>query len=72
MKERSQGVRKGRRGFLRNMALLGGAAGAAAAAAGGAAIVSRPEPKEKAQEPAAATGYHETPHIRTYYEKAQL
>jgi len=72
MKKRAEGVHEGRRGFLKNAAVIGGAA--TAAAAGGGALAGAPTPREdgdKAEAPR-ARGYHETPHIRTYYEKARF
>lgn len=70
MKKRTAGVQQGRRGFLKNVALIGGAA-TAAAAAGGAVAGVEPAPEEKARA-AGSKGYHVTPHIRTYYEKARF
>ncbi|NIR31988.1 MAG: formate dehydrogenase [Gammaproteobacteria bacterium] len=70
MKKRTTAVQKGRRGFLKNVALIGGA-GTAAAVAGGAVAGVEPAPQDQAQTPE-AKGYHVTPHIRTYYEKARF
>ena len=72
MKQSSKKAGGDRRAFLRNVAIAGGAATAAVAAG---AAVSRTGAQGEAAAPAAAdgpTGYHETPHIREYYEKARF
>ncbi|WP_405225860.1 formate dehydrogenase [Lentisalinibacter sediminis] len=58
-----------RRNFLKKLAVAGGAT--AAVAVGGRAAVAGP-PGECVPAKAERRGYHETPHIRTYYEKAGL
>lgn len=60
-----------RRGFLRSAAVAGGvaAAGAVAPRVQAGAVT---QPRAVENEPAAPTGYHETPHIREYYEKARF
>jgi len=59
---------KSRRAFLKEIATVGGAT-ALAAASGGvvAAEVNTAKPVEQAK----SRGYHVTPHIRTYYNKAR-
>jgi nitrous oxide reductase len=63
-------LEKGRREFLKGAAVVGGAATLAVVARGGAAAVQE-DAKDVAQAPEASKGYHETPHIRTYYELAR-
>ena len=63
-------LEKGRREFLKGAAVVGGAASLAVVARGGAAAV-REDVKEAAPAPEASKGYHETPHIRTYYDLAR-
>jgi hypothetical protein len=61
-----------RRGFLRRIALLSGAGGLAALAAN-TVTATENVPATAADDPAPAKrGYHETDHIRTYYEKADF
>jgi len=59
-----------RRKFLKDAALIGGAAGAATAVPGAVADTADDEPRQPA--PAGARGYHVTPHIREYYQKARF
>ncbi len=57
-----------RRDFLRNTATAVGAAGGAAVAlATGSAEAAEPAPRADG-----SVGYHETDHIRTYYELAKF
>jgi hypothetical protein len=58
-----------RRNFLKTLAAAGGAT--AAVAVGGRAAIAGPEGDRGPVAPK-RSGYHETPHIRTYYEKAGL
>jgi hypothetical protein len=58
----------GRRRFLKGLAMAGGAA-AVAAATGTAVAAPQAAPVSK---PETALGYHETPHIRSYYQKARI
>lgn len=61
-----------RRGFLRQIALLGGAGGLATLAAN-TVTATQSAPATAADDPKPAKrGYHETDHIRTYYEKADF
>jgi len=61
-----------RRGFLRRVALLGGAGGLATLAAN-TVTATQSAPATAADDPKPAKrGYHETDHIRTYYEKADF
>ena len=70
MSKRSKALREGRRRFLKGVALASGAAGAALASRGAVAQV---EPEAEKVKPASKTkGYHETPHIAEYYEKARF
>jgi nitrous oxide reductase len=66
-KEDAAGV-ESRRKFMKSMALTGG--GVAVAATVGQASAAPLEAEAPAE--AAATGYHETQHIRDYYTKAQF
>jgi hypothetical protein len=58
-----------RRTFLKKLAAAGGAT--AAVAMSGQAAVASPE-QGKASAPAKQRGYHETPHIHSYYRSARL
>ena len=58
-----------RRTFLKKLAAAGGAT--AAVAVSGRAAVASPV-RDEASEPAREKGYHETPHIRSYYRSARL
>jgi hypothetical protein len=69
MKSKSEPTPSSRRGFLRQIALLGSAGGLAALAVN--AVERTPAPT--ADDPMPDNrGYHETDHIRTYYEKADF
>lgn len=57
-----------RRKFMKSMALTGG--GVAVVATVGQASAAPEEVQAPVEE--AATGYHETQHIRDYYNKAQF
>lgn len=59
-----------RRGFLRNSALIGGAA--AAGSLVGQASAGVEEPTRARSDTGRKQGYHETPHIRKYYDKARF
>ena len=65
MKAQKQPSKAKRREFLKLLG-LGGVAGAAALAAGGAPPVTPAEAK------AAVPGYHETPHVKKYYDTAKF
>lgn len=69
MSKKSKPVTRSRREFLRGAAVVGGAATLAVVAKAGAASVQG-EAKETVAAPA-SKGYHETPHIRAYYETAR-
>ena len=58
-----------RRTFLKKLAVAGGAT--AAVAVSGRAAVASPEQGIES-EPAKRKGYHETPHIQSYYRSARL
>ena len=70
MSKTSKTTREGRRDFLKGMAAVGGAA-TVAAAAGGAIAGTAQEP-EATPAQAKPKGYHLTPHIRAYYDKARF
>lgn len=57
-----------RRRFLRTASVAGGAA-ALAGATGQAVAAGDPPPAEDAR---ASRGYHETEHVRAYYESARI
>jgi len=69
MSRKTQSYTEERRTFLKTMAVAGSAT--AAVVLTGRAAVASPEqnPSPKAAE---NRGYHETPHIRTYYRIARL
>jgi hypothetical protein len=61
-----------RRGFLRQIVVLGGASGLAGLAVN-AVTATETTRATTADDPVPANrGYHETDHIRTYYEKAEF
>ena len=57
-----------RRAFLKRLAVAGGAT--AVAIAGRSAVAATTE--DAATDKPSERGYHETPHIHTYYTKARL
>ncbi|MGA8258829.1 MAG: twin-arginine translocation signal domain-containing protein [Arenicellales bacterium] len=60
-----------RRGFLKSAAVAGGVAAAGAVAPQvQAGVVAQPRADEN--QPTPPKGYHETPHILEYYEKARF
>ena len=67
MSLKTQMESNGRRRFLKGLAVAGGAT-AMVVATGTAVAAPEPVPVSKPE----ATGYHETPHIRTYYQKARI
>lgn len=69
MSRKSPTYTEGRRTFLKRFAAAGGAS-AAVVIAGGTAAAAPTEEVGPAK--AELRGYHETPHIRTYYKKARL
>ena len=65
-----QSVRTGRRGFLKGLAVAGsGAAVAGLATTAQAAVQAEPQRVEDEPE---HSGYRETAHVRSYYEKARF
>jgi hypothetical protein len=62
MSRKSSSYTADRRTFLKKLAAAGGAT--AAVAVSGV--------RDEASEPAREKGYHETPHIRSYYRSARL
>ncbi len=60
------GVDGGRRRFMTGVASVGAAAGL-----GLTQITAQAAPTDKPSQPANATGYHETDHIRRYYRSAR-
>jgi len=69
MSRKSSSYTADRRTFLKKLAAAGGAT-AAVAVSGRAAVASPAE--DTASGPAKQRGYHETPHIRSYYRSARL
>ncbi len=69
MSRKSSTYTEGRRTFLKRFAAAGGAS-AAVVIAGRSAIAAPAE--DTGPDKAEARGYHETPHIQTYYKKARL
>ncbi len=69
MSRKSRTYTKGRRAFLKRLAAAGGAS-AAVAIAGRSAVAAPAE--DTGPDTSGEQGYHETPHIRTYYSKARL
>ncbi len=69
MSRKSSSYTADRRTFLKKLAAAGGAT-AAVAVSGRAAVASPAE--DAVPGPAKQKGYHETPHIRSYYRSARL
>ena len=69
MSRKSSSYTADRRTFLKKLAAAGGAT--AAVAMSGRAAVASPE-QGTVPEPARQEGYHETPHIHSYYRSARL
>ncbi len=71
MSNRSKPLTESRRDFLRKgVAVVGGAATLAVAGSGGANERATEEVEQGSQP--SQKGYHVTPHIRDYYEKARF
>lgn len=68
MSEKDEKRVESRRKFMKTMALTGGGAAMVVSAAS----VGAAGPAEEIQETETARGYHETEHIRNYYDKAQF
>ena len=69
MSRKSSSYTADRRTFLKKLAAAGGAT--AAVAMSGRAAVASPE-QGTVSGPAKHKGYHETPHIQSYYRSARL
>ena len=69
MRRKTSSYTADRRTFLKKLAVAGGAT--AAVAVSGRAAVASPEQGIES-EPAKQKGYHETPHIHSYYRSARL
>lgn len=71
MSHHSRSEKLSRRGFLKSAAVAGGAA---TVTAWGPQVQAGVEEQPRAQREKAPSskGYHETPHIREYYEKARF
>lgn len=70
MSSKVQGDTVSRRGFLKSAAVVGGAASVAALGSQAqASVIEKPELDKAAT---SSRGYHESPHIREYYEKARF
>jgi nitrous oxide reductase len=69
MSHKTQSHTEQRRAFLKTMAVAGSAT--AAVVLTGRAAAASPE-QDLSPGAAENRGYHETPHIRTYYRKARL
>jgi len=69
MSRKTRSYTEDRRTFLKTMAVAGSAT--AAAVLTGRAVAASPE-QNLSPEAADNRGYHETPHIRTYYRTARL
>lgn len=59
----------GRRRFLKGIAMASGATAVAMATGN---VVAAPAVEAPASKPETTKGYHETPHIRTYYQRARI
>ena len=72
MKPICKPIPSSRRGFLRRIALLGGAGGLATLAVNAATTTETASAADAEVPTTAKRGYHETDHIRTYYQKADF
>ncbi len=71
MTDRRNDIRTGRRQFLKGVMAVGGTT--VLVAVGAEAVSRDPQSDETdANEPAKKRGYHLTPHIETYYQKARF
>lgn len=70
MSRKSDSVQKDRRKFLKGVAVAGGAATAVVMANG--AVADATEDEQPVEASAKRKGYEETPHVRTYYDKARF
>lgn len=70
MRSKAKPTRTSRREFLKGAAVMGGAATLAVVARGGAAAA--PQGSRVAAPPDKPKGYHVTPHIQQYYDKARM
>lgn len=70
MSRRPKAVQSSRREFLKGAAVVGGAATLAVVAQG--ATAAEAPRVEQAMTPEMPKGYHLTPHIEQYYEKARF
>lgn len=69
MSKKSKAVRSSRREFLKGAAVMSGAATLAVVAKGAAAKAPEEAPVTTPERP---KGYHVTPHIQQYYDKARF
>jgi hypothetical protein len=72
MKPTCKPIPSSRRGFLRRIALLGGAGGLATLAVDTVTAAETAAAADADVPTTAKRGYHETDHIRTYYQKADF
>jgi hypothetical protein len=72
MKPTCKPLQSSRRGFLRQIALLGGAGSLGTLAVNAVTATGTAPVAATEAGPPAKRGYHETDHIRTYYEKADF
>ncbi len=70
MSTNEQGTTITRRGFLKGAAVAGGAAAVSTVAGG--VIAGQQTTTDAPRETEQPKGYHVTPHIRAYYEKARF
>ena len=71
MKSKHPEAETNRRGFLKGAIGVGGTVAATAVIGGGVAVANDSE--DLIEEPSVeAVGYHETEHVRTYYDKARF
>lgn len=69
MSRKSSVDRLSRRSFLKELAVTGGAAAVAVSAS---RLAAAPVEQTTAPKNQKSSGYHETPHIRKYYDKASI
>jgi nitrous oxide reductase len=70
MSRKAKPAKASRREFLKGAAVISGAATLAVVARGGSAATQDAGAVPGA--PEKARGYHETPHVRQYYDKARI
>jgi len=72
MSRAAEDTRSSRRRFLKGVVVASGAVGAGLVAGTGVASVAHSDDANSVDEQPSRKGYHETSHIRTYYDLARF